>query len=221
MPLGYVKGNSYCQNWDYDRYAAMPIFKLLCDYARKLKLSLHFTYSPITRAYDCEIRQICYFKQSALPYWLGLANRGGDTPVEALCNALRVAVPVTPLLEVLCLEAQCVLLAEDLERSRKLEEKMTKALLAVEDVVAALQLYLCNQAMAEVEEYECENCIGMIEHGCYCKAMGAPAPGEPAVEWIDITPTAEAVELVMNPPKVEFYRDGKPLPADPGEDDDL
>lgn len=28
-------------------------------------------------------------------------------------------------------------------------------------------------------DYECENCIGMIEHGCYCKAMGAVAPGGP------------------------------------------
>lgn len=180
MPLGYVKGNSYCQNWDYDRYAAMPIFKLLCDYARKLKYSLHFTYSHITRAYDCEIREICYFKQSATPYWLGLTNRGGATPVEALCNALRVAAPPTPLLQVLCLEAECVLLGEDMEKSRKLEAKIEKALLGVEDIVAAVQLYLCNQAMAEVE-------------------------------WIDITPTAEAVELVMNPPQPKFY----------DEDDDL
>jgi hypothetical protein len=28
-------------------------------------------------------------------------------------------------------------------------------------------------------DYECENCIGMIEYGCYCKAMGAVAPGGP------------------------------------------
>lgn len=192
MPLGYVKGQTYCQNWDFDRYAAMPIFKLLSDYARKLKLSLHFTYSHITRAYDCEIRQICYFKHSGNPYWLGLANRGGDTPIEALINALSVVTPSTPLLQVLILEAQCVLLGEDLERSRKLEEKIDKALLGVESIVTALQLYLCNQAMAEVEDYECENCIGMIEHGCYCKSLGAPAPGGPA-----------------------------PIPAAPGEDDDL
>jgi hypothetical protein len=28
-------------------------------------------------------------------------------------------------------------------------------------------------------DYECENCIGMREHGCYCKAMGARQPGGP------------------------------------------
>lgn len=30
------------------------------------------------------------------------------------------------------------------------------------------------------KDYECENCIGMIEHGCYCQAMGAVAPGGPS-----------------------------------------
>jgi hypothetical protein len=25
--------------------------------------------------------------------------------------------------------------------------------------------------------YDCENCIGMIEHGCYCAHEGATAPG--------------------------------------------
>lgn len=33
--------------------------------------------------------------------------------------------------------------------------------------------------MEDIEDYECENCIGMIEHGCYCKAVGAVGPGGP------------------------------------------
>lgn len=33
-----------------------------------------------------------------------------------------------------------------------------------------------NQTAAD---YECEDCIGMKEHGCYCKAMGALQPGGP------------------------------------------
>lgn len=201
MPLGYVKGNSYCQNWDYDRYAAMPIFKLLCDYARKLKYSLHFTYSHITRAYDCEIREICYFKQSATPYWLGLTNRGGATPVEALCNALRVAAPPTPLLQVLCLEAECVLLGEDMEKSRKLEAKISKVLDDLRWIMLSVNL-----------PYECENCIGMIEHGCYCQSQGCPAPGVPPEEW------DRSKEII---PKADVARVIAPLLASPGEDDDL
>lgn len=27
--------------------------------------------------------------------------------------------------------------------------------------------------------FECENCLGMMEHGCYCAAMGASQPGGP------------------------------------------
>lgn len=30
--------------------------------------------------------------------------------------------------------------------------------------------------------FECEDCIGMKEHGCYCAAMGATKPGGPAKE---------------------------------------
>lgn len=33
-----------------------------------------------------------------------------------------------------------------------------------------------------LEDYECENCIGMPEHGCYCKAHGAVGPGGPLAE---------------------------------------
>ncbi len=31
--------------------------------------------------------------------------------------------------------------------------------------------------------FECTNCIGMIEHGCYCDAMGASAPGVGPQLW--------------------------------------
>lgn len=28
-------------------------------------------------------------------------------------------------------------------------------------------------------DYDCQDCIGMAQHGCYCKAMGAVGPGGP------------------------------------------
>lgn len=31
-------------------------------------------------------------------------------------------------------------------------------------------------------DYECQNCIGMMDQGCYCKTMGALRPGGPAHE---------------------------------------
>lgn len=30
--------------------------------------------------------------------------------------------------------------------------------------------------------YECEDCIGMKEHGCFCAAMGSPYPGGGEIE---------------------------------------
>lgn len=144
MPLGYVKGNTYCQNWDYDRYAALPVFKALCDLARKQNLSLHFSFSNITRAYDCEVRRIHYFKESKNPYWIGCANRGGDTPLEALCDALRVAVPVTPLLQVLCLEAECALLVMAVAKARETEAKIDKALEVLRRLLDTIMIgFLC------------------------------------------------------------------------------
>lgn len=175
MPLGYVKGNTHCQNWDYDRYAALPVFKALCDLARENSLSLHFSFSNITRAYDCEVRRIHYFKEGQNPYWVGCANRGGDTPLEALCDALRVALPVTPLLQVLCLEAECALFVMAVAKARETEAKIDKALDQLRGLLDTIMLHVL------IDDYECENCIGMVEHGCYCKAMGASAPGNPLV----------------------------------------
>lgn len=34
----------------------------------------------------------------------------------------------------------------------------------------------------ELADFECENCLGMPEHGCYCKALGAVGPGGPIPE---------------------------------------
>lgn len=34
--------------------------------------------------------------------------------------------------------------------------------------------------------FECQNCIGMMEHGCYCAAMGASQPGGPRVDLDDL-----------------------------------
>lgn len=213
MPLGFIKGNSYHLNWDYDRFAALPVFGLLTRYAMKKNFGLHFTFSHISRAYDCEIRKVEYFKHSAQPYFMGVANRGGANPLEAAINALRVVMPSTPYFEVLCLEAECVLLGLAVGKARDIEAKIEKVL----DELGRL----CT-LIGVASDYECENCIGMIEHGCYCKAMGASAPGMPPEEWFDVAD----IEDMVFPPKedeIEERPDIMPagIPADPGEDDDL
>jgi hypothetical protein len=34
--------------------------------------------------------------------------------------------------------------------------------------------------------YDCEDCIGMRDHGCYCSMLDAPAPGMPVEWWREI-----------------------------------
>jgi hypothetical protein len=43
----------------------------------------------------------------------------------------------------------------------------------------AVQQYERRLRRHSAPDYECEDCIGMREHGCYCQAMGAREPGGP------------------------------------------
>lgn len=45
--------------------------------------------------------------------------------------------------------------------------------------VRALDVIRIQSAPVEKPGYECEDCIGMKEHGCFCMAMGAHQPGGP------------------------------------------
>lgn len=38
---------------------------------------------------------------------------------------------------------------------------------------------------ATMPTYECQDCIGMKEHGCYCASQGCPAPGVPPADPAD------------------------------------
>lgn len=44
--------------------------------------------------------------------------------------------------------------------------------------------------------FECEDCLGMPEHGCYCLAVGAVAPGGPIARKArdDIAPCCSCVQ---------------------------
>jgi hypothetical protein len=43
----------------------------------------------------------------------------------------------------------------------------------------AVRRYEARLRRQSAPSYECEDCIGMREHGCYCQAMGARQPGGP------------------------------------------
>lgn len=70
--------------------------------------------------------------------------------------------------------------------------------------------------MSDHAAFECEDCIGMKQHGCYCAAHGAMAPGGPAGRWM--CPTCDGQgELIKNWDRyhdVVFYMDGPDRPTD-------
>lgn len=135
MPIGYQRGNTYHLHHAGDRYMELPIFKLLTDYAMKRKFGTHISWTHITRAYDVDLREIVYFKHSGQPYMMSRANRGGANPLEALVAAIQVALPPTPLLRALCLEAEVVLLGMAVDDWKALEAKIGKALDDLQSII--------------------------------------------------------------------------------------
>jgi hypothetical protein len=55
------------------------------------------------------------------------------------------------------------------------------------------------------QPYDCEDCIGMREHGCYCAAMGAAQPGGPATTQADLLPCP----FCGSDAKLSYSRDGE------------
>lgn len=63
------------------------------------------------------------------------------------------------------------------ERAEADAKKLRAALVRIE----AAQALGTAHALAKMalRGFECQDCIGMREHGCYCEAMGAVQPGGP------------------------------------------
>ena len=49
----------------------------------------------------------------------------------------------------------------------------------------------------EIPDYECENCIGMPEYGCYCRAHNAIAPGGPLWNGPGVAPMSPPSPAVL------------------------
>ena len=63
-----------------------------------------------------------------------------------------------------------------------MDEKTKAKSLAASDATWTPDMVMNEQnsnAQIDASDYQCENCIGMSEHGCYCMAMGCPAPCMP------------------------------------------
>lgn len=177
MSLGYIKGRYWVPDERYQAYSQSESFKALVRACSKAGFSFTCEYSYVAGIYTAEVITMERFEKSRNVYVIKRGNAYAGNPLHAITTAIRAYEGSTDLVRVCCLEIECMLLAEALVEARLREEREARVLgklsAAIDQLGAALGLI--------VVPYECENCIGMIEHGCYCQAMGAPAPGVPPV----------------------------------------
>lgn len=177
MSLGYVKGRYWVPDERYAAYAQRDSFKALIRATTAARITTNVEYSYASRLYCAEIQTIERFEKSSHCYVIKHNNAYHTNPVAALSQALREYPQSTPRVLVACLEIECELLLETYRaavRREKLEAKLDGVLDTLQGIISAYTF----QGIG----YECENCIGMIEHGCYCAAMGCTAPGGPSVQ---------------------------------------
>lgn len=174
MSLGYQKGRYWVPDDRFAQYAQRGSYKALLRAVFKAGFGTNVEYSYNARVYMAEIITIERFKGSANPYIVKHNNAYDANPMAALSKAIRASDYATPLVKLCCLEIEAELLREAVVAAQKRERLMAKLEAAIDALAAVFQ-----------PPYRCENCLGMIEHGCYCQAMGCPAPGVPPVDEDD------------------------------------
>lgn len=170
MSIGYVAGKQYRVDKDADRFIQLEPYKKLLQYLRWAGIAAETKYSHVGRNYTTELKEVMRFKKSAQLYMVSLAMKHGPDPLSSLISAIRQVMNVDDYLAVLLLESEIASWTISLADMREFEAKLDKQLDALRMALDTI-----------VIDYVCENCIGMIAHGCYCKTMGALVPGGPAV----------------------------------------
>lgn len=126
-------------------------------------------------------------KKSAHAYYTTEGHAYADTAMEAALSAYRKVIPLDPVMQLSYLECEIWLLGNAIQEAVAFEKRLEAIL---DDLFQVLTLgngyHLRAVYRAGVGkdvaalwqgDYECENCLGMVEHGCYCQKMGCPAPG--------------------------------------------
>lgn len=122
MPIGYIKGNTYMIDHNYDRHAGTDIFKMLHREAGKRRYAGRIKFSHMTRGYVCEVIKMQDFKPlSAHVYYTTLGHKYAPSPLEATLLAFKECIPADPLMLALYLEAEMHLLNDAVVTAMKIE----------------------------------------------------------------------------------------------------
>lgn len=153
MPIGYIVGKQYRVNTEYDRWAKLEVFRLILRAATQRGYGVFTTYSYIGRNYSAEIKTYRRYKEGGDPLLCSIALKSADTPLAAMCDALKEVLAKHPehddlYMRVLFMEAEAAELAITLERVRErekkeaaVEKKLSDALDTLFEVLALAQGY--------------------------------------------------------------------------------
>lgn len=181
MSLGYVKGRYWVSDDMFAKYATRASYKAFLTACREAGFAIQCSYSYTGQQYHAEV--ITYTKMTNSPnYYFFKHNNAHDrNPLAAMGQAAVESHLVTPLVRACVLEMEVELLAdayrEAVERERREAAIRAKLLPVLNSLSDAM--YAGWELVTAPQSYKCENCIGMIEHGCYCMKMGCPTPGGP------------------------------------------
>lgn len=181
MSLGYVKGRYWVSDDMFAKYASRASYKSFLAACRVAGFALRCEYSYTAQRYTAEIITFTKMTNSANYYFFKHNNAYDSNPLSAMGRAAVESDYATPLIRALVLEMECELLRDAYKAAVEREQRQAALEAKLLPVLAAL-----SDALGRIPApYQCENCIGMIEHGCYCMNMGATAPGGPIPAAID------------------------------------
>lgn len=193
MSIGYVKGKFWVPDERFAAYAARASYTALLKSVAAAGFAFNVEYSYTGRRYTAEIITIERFERSDDLYFVKHNNAYDENPMAAVSKAIRACPYANPLIRLHCLEIELELAAEaavvakrrDTEASARQAaamEALTRVLDDLDRTLDSVEVYIHGtlfDRMSSQSFFDCEDCIGMKEHGCFCAAMGATAPGGP------------------------------------------
>lgn len=141
MPIGYIVGKQYKLDYNFDRYAKLPVWSLILRNASLRGFSLDVCYSHVGRNYSAEVREAGQLKGNGVIFSRALKHE--SDPMSAMIAALIAAGVTDPLMSALYLEGELEALriahGDAVEREARQAARIEKALDALADAIRPLQ----------------------------------------------------------------------------------
>ena len=141
MTIGYIVGKQYKLDYNYDRYARLPVWSTILRNASLRGYGLDVRYSHLGRNYSAEVNEMSQLRGNWFLFSRALKHE--SNPMSAMIAALIAAGVTDPFMSALYLEGELEALriayGDAVEREKRQEALVEKALDALADVIRPLQ----------------------------------------------------------------------------------